>query len=440
MTKDVLLVQQTVLQVIEKMFTLQLGSKTNKKKSEFSSTDYFFQSTAIAKEFASLDESALVLSFRNAYPNDSLRKQWVGDEPEKLRQQKQEEQELKYKLGHVEEQGQADKDKDKDKNNNNSNNNNTIQREVESMAWKKDILTNYENDNFVDPRSFHGRRIAFMQRAKHSVLRSLRAVSAFILSMLITLGTASPVAQRYVIQTTQPLCIAGGAWLGLSIWNNKRLLYSIFSTICLIILLNIYRGLRAVRHSWKKRQLVKIDPTQAKLEKEQRARARPGYNAFGGNQHAHNHNQIHNRIHKRSHTGLPEDLANGTDRDGDLSDIGSLLSGSSDKGDDDETWSTGSDGSDANSNSSSSTSSSSNVSSVSIHTSTLTDSSIDVDSAKSVNSDYSSLGLDLAQMTHKSQHESDEDSSDSDYKGLQDEFKFVKVSLCLCHVYVNVSV
>ena len=48
-TKDVLKVQRTVLAVIEKMFTQQLGNKGNAKKSEFSSTDYFYMSNAIAK-------------------------------------------------------------------------------------------------------------------------------------------------------------------------------------------------------------------------------------------------------------------------------------------------------------------------------------------------------------------------------------------------------
>ena len=86
------------------------------------------------QEFAALDESALVLSYRNAYPNESLRKQWVGNEPERLAQEKQDKLELQMKLGHnMVSEGFSTQRR-------------SMNQESDSAAWKRGIIEASEGE------------------------------------------------------------------------------------------------------------------------------------------------------------------------------------------------------------------------------------------------------------------------------------------------------
>ena len=102
-----------------------------------------------------------MLSYRNAYPNDSLRRQWAGDEVERLAQERLDDLELRQMLGQV-------TAADSTPTHGSMYRKGLTGREAASIAWKRGILE--ANPGFVDPRSFNGRRIAFMQRSKHSVL------------------------------------------------------------------------------------------------------------------------------------------------------------------------------------------------------------------------------------------------------------------------------
>ena len=245
-TKDVYKIQKKVSEIIDKMFSYNLTTKESSKRSTFSSTDYFFLSNNIAKDFPSLDESALVLSYRDPLPIDPLRRQWLSKEVQDY-ENKLEIFDREYREGKISEIFHPSSTSNKSIKSMNKKN-------IKTGAWKREIIK--EHGDFIDPRSTKGKRKTLIKGLYSSFERSIRAALSFLISMFLTLGSTSLLFQRNVVALVSPMCLTALVYAGYTIYNNKILFYTLATLLSLAIIVLTSKGWSGIRRSDKKQHLV----------------------------------------------------------------------------------------------------------------------------------------------------------------------------------------
>ena len=203
----------TLNHVVEKLFTAEIEIKQHKKRSNFSSSEYFHISAAIAKTLPELNESALILSFRNALPG-TLKDKWETEE------------------------------------------------DVGKLQEKAEIASYVDKFPESDPRSTSAQSYMKRQKIYSSIWRGLLRVKLVFISGLVAAGTLPLFFQRLIIQIIQPLLIACIGYLAIVIVKDPGLFYSCSVLFGLLVFGGIIRfAISSWREQKRKMENIGIDPT-----------------------------------------------------------------------------------------------------------------------------------------------------------------------------------
>merc|ERR1711988_264315 len=176
-----------------------LPAQGQQPNDDFSSTSYFFVSNYVATHIPELTESALVLSYRDPMPHDSLRRKWLLPREVHLENMKI--------SGRAEYSGIPARE--------------LTGADIAAMATDRLHKTFHERDM---ERTLRGRLYILRQKLHLYASRSLSKTTATLVNGVLVFGSIDLTKQRVVIQSFQPLAIASVAYGAVMLRHDTGLL------------------------------------------------------------------------------------------------------------------------------------------------------------------------------------------------------------------------
>merc|ERR1711988_599166 len=176
-----------------------LPAQGQQPNDDFSSTSYFFVSNYVATHIPELTESALVLSYRDPMPHDSLRRKWLLPREVHLENMKAQ--------GWTGYSGVPARE--------------LTGADIAAMATDRLHKTFQERDM---ERTLQGRLFVLRQKVQLYASRSLSKATAWLVDAVLVFGSIDITKQRVMIQLLQPLLIASVAYGAVMLRHDTGLL------------------------------------------------------------------------------------------------------------------------------------------------------------------------------------------------------------------------